>query len=134
MGPMKTKIFWALASALVLVMGCVKTVNDRTTAGMPFGKDKVEGKYERSVDQLFQAAKDVVTANGVLVNEETMYNKTNPVKTVHGRINQREVWIRIEGVDPKITAVVVQARTSGGGADVYLAHEIEKQIALKLVR
>jgi hypothetical protein len=131
---MKTKIFWALAAALVLVMGCVRTVDDRKTAGMPFGKDKVEGKYERSVDQLFQAAKEVVTANGVLVNEETVYNKANPVKTVHGRINQREVWIRVEGVDSKLTAVVVQARTSGGGADVYLAHEIEKQIALKLVR
>jgi hypothetical protein len=131
---MRTKILWALAAVLMLVIGCVRTVDDRKTAGMPFGKDKVEGKYERPVDQLFQAAKDVVTANGVLVNEETMYNQTHPVKTVHGRINQREVWIRIEGVDSKLTAVVVQARTSGGGADVYLAHEVEKQIALKLVR
>jgi hypothetical protein len=131
---MKTKLFWVLAGALVLAIGCVRTVNDRKTAGMPFGKDKVEGKYERSVDQLFQAAKEVVIANGVLVNEETIYNQTNAVKTVQGRVNQREVWIRIEAVDPKITAVVVQARTSGGGADVYTAHEIEKQIALKLVR
>lgn len=32
---------------------------------MPFIKDRVEGRYERSVDQVFQAARDVVKKNGV---------------------------------------------------------------------
>jgi hypothetical protein len=30
--------------------------------------------------------------------------------------------------------VTVQTRTPGGGSDIDLAHEIEKQIALKLVQ
>jgi hypothetical protein len=30
--------------------------------------------------------------------------------------------------------VTVQTRTPGGGSDIDLAHELEKQIALKLVR
>jgi hypothetical protein len=55
------------------------------------------------------------------------------VKTVTGKINQRSVWIRVEQLEPKVTGVTVQARTQGGGSDLNLAHEVEKQIALKLV-
>jgi hypothetical protein len=63
-----------------------------------------------------------------------LYNSTNVVKTVEGKVNQRTVWVRIEAIDPKVTAVTVQTRTPGGGSDIDLAHEIEKQIALKLVQ
>jgi hypothetical protein len=35
-------------------------------------------------------------------------------------------------VDAKVTSVTVQVRTSGGGSDKPLTHEIEKQIAVKL--
>ncbi len=99
---------------------------------MPFIKDKVEGRYERSVNQVFEAAKAVVKRNGVLVNETTLYSETNAVKTVEGKVNQRSVWVRVEAVDPKVTAVTVQTRTSGGGSDLDLAHELEKEIALEL--
>ena len=99
---------------------------------MPFVKDKIQGRYERSVDEIFQAAKDVIKENGVLVNESVIYNQTNLVKTVEGKVNQRNVWVRVQSVDPKITDVTVQTRTQGGGSDIDLAHELEKQIALKL--
>ncbi len=123
----------AFCGALILVAGCVGTVNDRSTPGVPFVKDRVEGQYERTVEQVFLASRDVVSNLGTLSNESTLYSQTNTVKTVQGKVNQRTVWIRVEGVDPKpITRVTVQARTSGGGVDVDLAHEIEKQIAIKL--
>jgi hypothetical protein len=134
---MKTTILAILIGAVLAGAGCVSTVDERKTAGVPFIKDRVEGRYERSVDQVAQAAKQVVTSNGVLINESTLYNQanqTNTVKTVEGKVNQRTVWVRIEAVDPKVTAVTVQTRTSGGGSDIDLAHEIEKQIALKLVQ
>jgi hypothetical protein len=131
---MKTTIFVALLGAVLAGAGCVSTVDDRSTAGVPFGKDKVEGRYERPVDQVALAAKQVITSNGVLVNESTIYSQTNALKTVEGKVNQRTVWVRIEAIDPKVTAVTVQARTSGGAADIDLAHELEKQIALKLVQ
>jgi len=134
MRSMKTTVFAILTGLVLVVVGCVSTVNERKTAGVPFIKDRVEGRYERSVDQVAQAAKQVVTSNGVLVNESILYDQTNAVKTVEGKVNQRSVWVRIEAVDPKITAVIVQTRTSGGGSDIDLAHEIEKQIALKLVQ
>ncbi len=131
---MKTTIFAILLGAVLTGAGCVSTVDEHKTAGVPFVRDRVGGQYERTVDQVAQAAKQVITSNGVLVNESTLYNRTNAVKTVEGKVNQRSVWVRIEGVDPKVTAVTVQTRTSGGGTDIDLAHEIEKQIALKLVQ
>ncbi len=129
---MKTKIVMAFCGALILAAGCVSTVNDRKTAAVPFVKDRIEGRYERPVDQVFQAAKEVVGSLGNLTNEGTLYNQTNTVKTVEGKVNQCNVWVRIEGLDPKVTSVIVQVRTKGGGADIDLAAQVEKQIALKL--
>lgn len=131
---MKTKIFVSLLGALIVTAGCVSTVSGGKTGGVPFVKDTVEGRYERPLDEVFKAAKDVVIANGVLNKESILHSETNTVKTVEGKVNQRTVWVRVEDVDPKVTAVVVQTRTQGGAADVDLAHDIEKQIALKLVK
>ena len=129
---MRTIIGALLIGAVVAGAGCVSTVSDRTTAGVPFIKDRVEGRYQRPLEQVFEAAKMVIKKNGVLVNESTLYNQTNTVKTVEGKVNQRSVWVRVEAVDPKTTGVVVQTRTSAGGSDIDLAHELEKEIALEL--
>ena len=122
----------------IAVTGCVETVTGRKTAAVPFLKDRIESRYERPSDQVFQAAKEVVAFNGTLVNEGILYGQTNAIgnviKTVEGKVNQRTVWVRIEQIEPRITAVAVQTRTSGGGSDIELAAEIDKQIALKLVR
>jgi hypothetical protein len=128
---MKNLHFGLMFLAAVLVAGCVSTVNERTAPGFPFIKDRVEGRYARSVDQVFDAAKDVVRRNGVLVRDSNVYS-TNLVKTLEGKVNQRNVWMRVEPVDPKITSVIVQTRTPGGGSDLDLAHELEKEIALEL--
>ena len=131
MDAMKTILFAAMLAAGLLVIGCVNTVNDHSTAGMPFTKDRVEGRYPRTVDQVFQAAKDVIKKNGVLVNESILY-QTNMVKTIEAKVNQCSVYVRVEPVDPKITSIIVQARTSGGGSAIDTAHELEKQVALQL--
>jgi hypothetical protein len=127
---------YALALFAVLGLlgtGCVRTVSGSRTAGVPFVKDTVEGRYERSVDEVFNAAKDVIAKNGVLNTESILHGETNKVKTVVGKVNQRTVYVRVESATPKITAVAVQTRNQNGAADVDLAHEIEKQIALRLV-
>jgi Protein of unknown function (DUF3568) len=128
---MKTMIFAVMLGAALAGAGCVSTVNERTAAGFPFIKDRVEGRYARSVDQVFNAARDVVKRNGVLVRDSNVYS-TNVVRTLEGRVNQCNVWMRVEPVDPRITQVVVQTRTQGGGANLDLAHELEKEIALEL--
>src|SRR5437588_12595835 len=104
---MKKSLLAIFIGAVLAGIGCVSTVNERTSPGMPFIKDRVEGRYERTVPQVFEAAKEVVKENGVLVNESTLYNRTNAVKTVEGKVNQRSVWVRVEEIDPKITAVIV---------------------------
>jgi len=138
---MKTKFlaaFLGLAVLAVLAVGCVSTVGGRKTAGVPFVKDTIKSKYERPADDVFQSAKDVIQFNGVLVSDGTLYGRTNTVnnlaKVLEGRVNQRTVWVRVEQVNPKLTEVAVQTRTQGGGTDIELAAEIDKQIALKLVR
>ena len=131
---MKTSLSVLLLGAILVAAGCVRTVSERSTFGVPGIKDRVEGRYERPLDEVFKAAKDVIIANGVLNNESILHGETNTVKTAEGKINLRTVWVRVEGVEPKVTAVSVQTRTQGGGSDIDLAHEIEKQIALKLVR
>jgi hypothetical protein len=42
--------------------------------------------------------------------------------------------VKVEEIDPKVTRVIVQVRTKGGGTDIDLASEIDKQIALHLQR
>jgi hypothetical protein len=134
---MKLKIFAVMAFGALLLAGvsCVSTVSGTKTAGVPWIKDSMEGNYARTVDQAIEAAKAVILVNGTLLNETTQYNaETNSVRTVEGKVNDRRVWVRVSEREPNVTQVLVQTRNSAGGSDLGLAHELEKQIALKLAR
>jgi hypothetical protein len=131
---MKTHFFVAVIGAALLVIGCHSTMDGRKRAGVPFVKDQVEGRYERPADKVFAAAREVIKFNGTLVNESTLHGGTNLVRVLEGKVNQRNVWVRVEPMDAKVTSVVVQVRTKSGGKDTDLTHEIEKQIALQLAR
>ena len=61
---MKTKIFMALAALVIATAGCVTTVSDTKTPGMPFGRDSVGGRYQRSVDEVYGAAIKVINTDG----------------------------------------------------------------------
>ena len=131
---MKTSFILSVMAACVLVAGCVGTVGDRKTGGMPFVKDKVEGRYERPVAQVHEAAKQVIQFNGTLLRDTSLLGNTNTTFVMEGKVNQRTVWVRVEALEPRLTQVQVQARTKAGFTDLDLVHEIDKQIALKLVR
>lgn len=113
---------WA---ALVLA-GCVATVDGRRELGLPLVRDKVEARYERPVLDVWTAAKDVLKFNG------TLYSEDHLKSTLEASVDTRTVWVRVEAMDPKLTRVTVQARTKNGGADLPLAGEIDKQIAIRL--
>lgn len=115
----------ALALACI-VSGCVTTVDGRQQVGMPFVKDKIEARYERSPMEIWKAAKDVLNFNGKVYSEDVLKS------TLEASVNTRTVWVKVEPVDEKQTRVTVQARTKGGGSDVELASEIDKQIAVRL--
>jgi hypothetical protein len=135
---MKINFLLALLALTIAVTGCVATVDGNTAGGLPLIRNKTETRYDRPADEVFAAAKEVVAANGVLQNEGTVFGQTNTVnqiaRTVTGSVNECRVWIRIEQVEPKITAVTIQTITKVGGSDLDLAATLDKQIALKLVR
>jgi hypothetical protein len=128
---MKTKIFaWVMLAGLAgLIAGCVETADGRKQPGVPFVRDSVERRYDRSVAEIFDAAKKVLAADGVLVSENTLNH------SLEGRIDQSSVWVRVDEVDAAKpdTRLTVQARTKGGVADRDLAYEVDKRIALRLV-
>lgn len=138
MARMKTKFFLALLGLAIAATGCINTVDGNKSGGLPLVKDRIEARYDRPADEVFVAAKYVVAHNGVLLTEGTMFGETNAVnqvaKTIFGRVNECRVWIRIEQIEPQITALTIQTRTKGGGSDLDLAAMLDKQIALKLVK
>jgi hypothetical protein len=116
----------ALTAVGFLLCGCVTSLDGRQNAGIPFIKDKIEARYPRSPMEIWNAAKDVLNFNGRLYSEDVLKS------TLEASVNTRTVWVKVEPVDQSTTRVVVQARTKGGGSDIDLASEIDKQIALRL--
>ncbi|HEX3628805.1 MAG TPA: DUF3568 family protein [Verrucomicrobiae bacterium] len=131
---MKTKIFAALAGVGIAIVtaGCVSTVSDTHAPGI-YSADTVVGRYQRPFDDVYNAAVQVVTHDGTMLTEYMPHDTTNTVRSLEGKINGEKVWVRVEAVDPQITQVTVQARTTMAG-DTQEAHEIDKEIALQLAR
>ena len=129
---MNTKMLVVVLGGLVLAAGCVSTVNDRHTAAVPFVKDQFEGRYERSPDQVYAAALEVIKFNGAIQRQSIINPGPTQLQSIEAKVNGRSVWVRVEAVDPKVTSVTVQVRTGGGGSDLELTQELQKQIALKL--
>jgi hypothetical protein len=131
---MKKIIFVAFAGAVIVVTGCVSTVSGTHSPAITWSKDRVEGRYQRSVDQVYQASIAVIQNNGVLITEYIPHDTTNTVRSLQGKVNEKNVWISVAAVDPTITQVTVQSRSTMGVSDVDLSHELEKEIALQLAR
>ena len=110
----------SLGVALLAATGCYSTQEGRSKFGTPWAKDTIESRYERPVDQVFAAAKDTLAFNGTLTGENTI------AKTLAASIDNRTVWIKVDEVEPRISRIFVQARKSGGLADIFLASEIDK--------
>jgi len=110
-----------------LILGCaVSTVDRHHQFGNPISKDKVVAQYELPPKEIWTAAKDVIRINGVLATEDVMQ------ATLEGTVNGGKVWLKVEADEPKYTRLTVQARTKDGMADLALAWEIDKQIAVRV--
>ena len=116
----------AVGVAFLGLTGCVETLDGRHRAGNPIGADHVEGRYERTPAELWVAAKDVLKHQGTLTSEDTLKN------VLQANVDERRLWVKVEEFDSKISRVLVQARTKGGGADMEMAAFIDKQIAVRL--
>jgi hypothetical protein len=132
---MKTKIFAVFAGfAVIVATGCVRTVGGtHSPAVNAWGQDRFVNKYQRPADQVYQASLAVIKSNGVLLTASNLYNTTNSERAIYGKVNQRNVWINVEPLDPNITQVTVQVRSPIMGIrDLNLAHELGEEIGLQL--
>jgi hypothetical protein len=129
---MNTKMLVVLLGGLVLVSGCVKTVNDRHAFALSPGKDMYENRYKRPVDVVYAAAVEVIKFNGTISRESVLNPGPDAVKTIEGKVNGQKVWVRVQAVDSEVTSVQVQVRTSGGGTDQTLTQQLQTQIGIKL--
>src|SRR5262245_35249144 len=121
---------WSCSVALGLMTlalsGCVDTPDNRKVMGVPWGNDRIEGRYPRTPPELWAAAKDVLKHEGTIIHEDTLLN------VIEASVDERKIWVKVEEFDPRISRVIVQARTRGGGADLEMAAFIDKQIAVRL--
>lgn len=107
-------------------VGCVSTpVGNKV--GVPGVRDKIVSRYERPLDQILNSAREVLSRNGTVTNDDVVTN------TLTARIDKRTVYVTVKEVEPLVTEVTVQVRTSRGAGDLTVASEIDKQIALGLV-
>jgi len=133
---MKKLLYAAFAGIGLVATGCVSTVADTHSAAMTWSTDKISARYQRSVEQVYSAAVQVVNNNGVVLTEYIPHDTTNTVRALSGKVNQKNVWVRVEAVDlnKPITALTIQARSSWGVSDVSLASELVTEVALQLAR
>ena len=128
---MKKNLLNILSVSLLFLlgMGCYSTPYG-TKFGVPtgIGKDSVEAKYDRTVEEVRAAARTVLEFNGTLTSDDLVRN------IVSGFVDTREVIIRINDIGDGITRVIVKARTKNGAPDIETAAEIDKQIAPNLPR
>lgn len=111
---------------LAVVTGCQTDPSGRKRAGIPLVKDTIESRYQRPPAQIFTAARQVLELNGTLVGENTINS------TLEAAVDNRRVIVKVDEVEPGVSRVLVEARKKGGAADIDLAAEVDKQIALKL--
>ena len=82
---MKKIIFAAFAGIVIVVTGCVSTVSGTHSPAITWSKDKVEGRYQRSVDQVYAASVAVIQANGVMIQEYIPHDTTTPCARCRAR-------------------------------------------------
>ena len=123
---MKMKFFSLLALAgALLAGGCVGTLDGHSKAGLPGSNHQFASRYERSIAQVSAATETVLARDGKVLGHDVINN------VFHAKVNERDVFVKIQDVDGKVTQVTVQVRNSMVG-DVDLASDIKTKIALQL--
>jgi hypothetical protein len=106
--------------------GCVSTIDGKSTGGWPIAKDTVESRYDRPLATVWKASEAALASAGTLTVKNVIGY------TLEAKVETRTVWVALDVVTTNTTRVVTQVRTKGGGTDQALAHEIDKQIAMRL--
>lgn len=123
-------LLWiALACSLT---GCVNTVTQNQPGALPVYRDRIEGRYQQPVESVFEASKRAVNSFGNITSEGKVLDRTNDVRVLEGNINGRNVYVRVEALEPQLTSVIVQVRTRMGGTDLNVARDVIRRLAVEL--
>jgi hypothetical protein len=126
MNNFKSLLVAALSAVALLGTSCVSTPDNHSKFGVPWVyKDTIHSQYPRTVEQATTATRFVLNRNGKILSDDAVDN------TLKAKVNEHSVWVKISKVDEKTCAVEVMVRTAMG-ADIALASELDKQIALQL--
>jgi hypothetical protein len=112
----------ALGCLAVAFTGCYTSQEGKLKVGTPFVKDELVSRYEQPYARVHAAARDVLKQMGTLTNDDVEQ------KLLKGKVDTSTVWITLDDTETKIIKITIQARTSGGGANVDLASEVDKRI------
>jgi hypothetical protein len=91
-------------------------------------KDQFVSRYNRPLGQLLAATRTVLSRNGTAIIENAVNN------SFEYKVNERRVFVKCREIEPRVSEVVIQARTKFGGGDLETARDLDKQIALQLTQ
>lgn len=129
---MKNLIHLLLVAMAVGLAGCVSKVTETNPGFKPAYQDRLENRYAKGIDQVYDAAQKAVESYGNVTRSGNVLSATNQVRTVEGQINGRSVYIRLEEIAPNTTTAVIQVRTKAGGTDLPVAKDVIRQIGVYL--
>ena len=114
------------------LLGCVHTVTENQPGQLPAYRDRVEMRYQKPLEVVFEAGKRALNSYGNITSEGKVFATTNAVRIVEGQVNGRSVYMRMEQLDPQVTSAIVQVRTKLGGTDLRVAADIVRRIAVEM--
>jgi hypothetical protein len=123
-----------LAGAALCLAGCVNTVTQDNPGKPPAYRDRIEAQYKQPAQKVFEAAKRAFTSFGNITRESASVSSAAQLCYIEGAINQDRVYIRIEGISPSSTKMIVQVRAPMGGTNLQMANEIQRQTEVELAR
>lgn len=129
---MKNLLNLAGLVAALFLTGCVNTVTQNQPGALPTYRDRIETRQQKPLEPVFEASKRALNSFGNITSEGKVFVGTNQVRIVEGKINGRSVYMRVEEIDPQLTAVLVQVRTKLGGTDLQIAKDVVRRIATEL--
>ena len=130
---MKKGITIILAAVALGVAGCVSKVTQDNPGKPPAYRDRIEVQYKQPAEKVFEAAKRAFNSFGNITRESSPASGAQ-LWFIEGLINGNRVYIRIEGAASTSTKMIIQIRAPGGGTNLQMANELNRQTEIELGR
>lgn len=131
---MKNRLTIILAAMAFCLAGCVSKVTQDNPGKTSAYRDRIEAKFQQPAQTVFDAAKRAFNSYGNITRESASVSSAAQLCYIEGTLNQDRVYIRIEGVAPSGSKMIVQIRAPLGGTNLQMANELVKRTEFELSR